>query len=89
MPLVDPVTNSAAGGEDKTQVWMSKLAGKKIGDSSDETTFAKQDLPEEHRIIEPGSMVTKDFKENRSALASSTYFPESSSLTRYLDSISI
>lgn len=37
MPLVDPVTNSAAGGEDKTQVWMSKLAGKKIGDSSDET----------------------------------------------------
>ncbi|CAD6446715.1 04d6f175-161f-4d08-847d-a3da1fb9a8fb [Sclerotinia trifoliorum] len=65
MPLVDPITNSAAGGDDKNQQWLNKLAGKKIGEVSNETTFAKQDLPEEHRIIEPGSMVTKDFKENR------------------------
>lgn len=27
--------------------------------------FCKRDLPEETRIIEPGMMVTKDFKENR------------------------
>jgi hypothetical protein len=30
-----------------------------------EKTFAKKDLPEKHRIIEPGMMVTKDFDENR------------------------
>jgi hypothetical protein len=27
--------------------------------------FAKRDLPQETRIIEPGMMVTKDFKEDR------------------------
>lgn len=27
--------------------------------------FCKRDLPEETRVIEPGMMVTKDFKENR------------------------
>ncbi|PQE11108.1 hypothetical protein CJF31_00011492 [Rutstroemia sp. NJR-2017a BVV2] len=68
MPLVDPVTNSAGGNADKTQSmtmeWMNKLAGKTIGDQSNETTFAKKDLPEKHRIIEPGMMVTKDFDEN-------------------------
>ncbi|KAM3074171.1 hypothetical protein ACMFMG_003007 [Clarireedia jacksonii] len=69
MPLVDPVTNSAGGNAEKTQnmtmEWMNKLAGKTIGDQHNETTFAKQDLPEKHRIIEPGMMVTKDFDENR------------------------
>lgn len=37
MPLVDPITNSAAGGNDKNQEWLNKLAGKKIGDVSNET----------------------------------------------------
>lgn len=63
MPLVDPVTNSAGG--DKTAQWQNKLVGKKLGDSSDAVTFAKADLPKETRVIEPGSMVTKDFKSER------------------------
>ncbi|KAG9248007.1 hypothetical protein BJ878DRAFT_413751 [Calycina marina] len=63
MPLVDPVTNSAGG--DKTAEWQNKLVGKTLGDSHDEVNFAKKDLPKEHRVIEPGSMVTRDFKEDR------------------------
>ena len=27
--------------------------------------FCKRDLPEEHRIISPGTMVTKDYNEDR------------------------
>lgn len=27
--------------------------------------FAKRDLPEKHRVIQPGQMVTKDFQEDR------------------------
>jgi hypothetical protein len=41
MPLVDPVTNSAGDNANKTQSmtmeWMNKLAGKTIGDQSNET----------------------------------------------------
>ena len=33
--------------------------------NTDEQVFAKRDLPQETRIIEPGMMVTKDFKEDR------------------------
>lgn len=33
--------------------------------NADEQVFAKRDLPQETRIIEPGMMVTKDFKEDR------------------------
>ncbi|KAJ2903157.1 peptidase inhibitor i78 family domain-containing protein [Zalerion maritima] len=29
------------------------------------TNFCKRDLPEKHRVIEPGTMVTKDFHEDR------------------------
>ncbi|TVY25796.1 Uncharacterized protein LHYA1_G004553 [Lachnellula hyalina] len=63
MPLVVPGINSNDGS--KTEEWTNKLVGKKIGASSDATTFAKADLPEETRVIEPGSMVTKDFRPNR------------------------
>ncbi|TVY38546.1 Uncharacterized protein LOCC1_G006697 [Lachnellula occidentalis] len=64
MPLVVPGINSNDGS--KTEEWMNKLVGKKIGQTSDATkTFAKADLPEETRVIQPGSMVTKDFKPNR------------------------
>ncbi|KZF18851.1 hypothetical protein L228DRAFT_271749 [Xylona heveae TC161] len=67
MPLVVPGINSNDGSkEDQKMQWMNKLVGKKIDESShSETTFAKTDLPEEHRIIAPGSMVTKDFREDR------------------------
>ncbi|KAF4422190.1 pua rna binding domain-containing [Fusarium acutatum] len=65
MPLVVPGINSTSG--DKAEEWQNKLVGKKLSDeeSSTETVFAKRDLPQETRIIEPGMMVTKDFKEDR------------------------
>ncbi|KAF7550824.1 hypothetical protein G7046_g7897 [Stylonectria norvegica] len=64
MPLVVPGINSTSG--DKTEEWTNKLVGKKLSDEdSNETVFCKRELPEETRIIEPGTMVTKDFKENR------------------------
>merc|ERR1711964_572969 len=43
----------------------NKLVGKKLGEGSDSTTFARADLPKETRVIEPGSMVTRDFKPDR------------------------
>ncbi|UPL03860.1 hypothetical protein LCI18_014794 [Fusarium solani-melongenae] len=64
MPLVVPGINSTSG--DNADEWQNKLVGKKLSESeSNETVFCKRDLPEETRIIEPGMMVTKDFKENR------------------------
>ncbi|CZR61923.1 uncharacterized protein PAC_11820 [Phialocephala subalpina] len=65
MPLVAPGINSG-GDSSKTEEWMNKLVGKKLTDgASDSTSFAKQDLPKETRVIEPGMMVTKDFKPDR------------------------
>ncbi|KAJ4257379.1 hypothetical protein ACHAPJ_006171 [Fusarium lateritium] len=65
MPLVVPGINSTSG--DSAEDWQNKLVGKKLSDeeTSTETVFAKRDLPKETRVIEPGTMVTKDFKENR------------------------
>ncbi|KAK4553160.1 hypothetical protein LTR86_009690 [Recurvomyces mirabilis] len=64
MPLVVPGLMSE-GGNDKTNDWMNKLMGKKIGESSNETTFAKTDLPKEHRMIKEGEMSTMDHKPER------------------------
>ncbi|KAJ4367436.1 hypothetical protein N0V83_007019 [Neocucurbitaria cava] len=63
MPLVVPGLQSKDGssGDD----WMSKLMGKKLGEQHDETTFAKTDLPKEHRVIKPDSMSTMDHKPER------------------------
>jgi hypothetical protein len=70
MPLVVPGVNNNAtatsSGNPKDEEWTQKLVGKKLHDSeSNETTFCKKDLPEPTRIIEPGSMVTKDFRVDR------------------------
>ncbi|KAK3368862.1 putative PUA RNA binding domain protein [Lasiosphaeria ovina] len=65
MPLVVPgITTDPS---DKTEEWTNKLVGKTLAEdgSSDETTFLKSDLPEQTRIIEPGSMVTKDYNPDR------------------------
>ncbi|KAF4614338.1 hypothetical protein G7Y89_g15397 [Cudoniella acicularis] len=65
MPLVVPGITSKDDTASKTEEWTNKLVGKKIGEASDATTFAKADLPKETRVIEPGLMVTKDFKPDR------------------------
>ncbi|RFU32171.1 hypothetical protein B7463_g4180, partial [Scytalidium lignicola] len=64
MPLIVPGINSK-GGDAKTDEWRNKLVGKKLGESSDATTFARAELPKETRVIQPGEMVTKDFNPNR------------------------
>ncbi|KAG7006654.1 hypothetical protein G7Y79_00013g034260 [Physcia stellaris] len=61
MPLVVP---GLMGGSQQEE-WMTKLLGKKLSDSHDETSFAKQDLPKEHRIVEPGAMVTQEVNSDR------------------------
>ncbi|KAJ5383122.1 hypothetical protein N7517_001033 [Penicillium concentricum] len=62
MPLVVPGINSSMG--DKPE-WLNKLMGKTISDTSNETSFAKKDLPESHRILKPGDMKTQDHNPNR------------------------
>ncbi|KAJ2966251.1 hypothetical protein NQ176_g10235 [Zarea fungicola] len=64
MPLVLP--NQEPNPTSKTEEWQNKLVGKTVNDTaSNETNFCKRELPQQTRIITPGSMVTKDFNENR------------------------
>ncbi|KAF2484364.1 hypothetical protein BDY17DRAFT_295505 [Neohortaea acidophila] len=65
MPLVVPGLQSKDGNTDKSTQWTNELVGKKIGDSSNETTFAKSNLPKEHRIVKEGDMMTMDHKPDR------------------------
>ncbi|KAM0696960.1 hypothetical protein Q7P36_003031 [Cladosporium allicinum] len=76
MPLVVPGLTNNSSENDKTNNWMNQLMGKKIGDTSNETlrvkiadshgqTFAKTELPKEHRVIREGDMSTMDHKPDR------------------------
>ncbi|KAM0722899.1 hypothetical protein Q7P37_001097 [Cladosporium fusiforme] len=66
MPLVVPgLTSNSGDSNDLTTQWTNSLMGKKLGDSSNETTFAKSDLPKEHRVIKEGDMSTMDHKPER------------------------
>ncbi|CAD6503407.1 BgTH12-03072 [Blumeria graminis f. sp. triticale] len=64
MTLVVPDTSS---GETDTRMgeWETKLVGKTIGDFHSVTTFKKSDLPQKSRIIEPGSVITRDYNPYR------------------------
>ena len=59
MPLVDPITNSAAG--DKNAEWQKKLVGKKIGDTHDEVVCA---ISSERR---PMLIAAEDLRQERSS----------------------
>jgi len=65
MPLVVPGINSADG--NLTDSWMQKLAGKKITESgsSDDSNFAKADLPQNHRVVGEDAMMTTDHNPDR------------------------
>lgn len=63
MPLVVPGLMSES--KDKTEEWQNKLMGKKIGDNTDEVTFAKRELPETHRVIKDGDMKSMDHNPDR------------------------
>ncbi|KAK3070429.1 hypothetical protein LTR53_010471 [Teratosphaeriaceae sp. CCFEE 6253] len=65
MPLVIPGLSSNSGADGKTNDWMNKLTGKKLGESSNETTFAKTELPKEHRVVKDGDMMSLDHKPER------------------------
>ncbi|KAK6515542.1 hypothetical protein TWF506_007873 [Arthrobotrys conoides] len=63
-PAMDPPS------EHVQQEWKDKLVGKKIVESPSDHPehFCTQDLPQgpqAHRVIPPGSMVTKDFRPSR------------------------
>ncbi|KAL2221306.1 peptidase inhibitor I78 family-domain-containing protein [Thermoascus aurantiacus ATCC 26904] len=63
MPLVVPGINSSMGDKEE---WLNKLVGKKITElTTDANSFARKDLPESHRIIRPGDMVTMDYRPER------------------------
>jgi hypothetical protein len=65
MPLVVPGINSSKSSS-STSDWQNKLLGKTLGSSHNETSFAKQDLPQNHRVVEDGnSMLTMDHVPDR------------------------
>ncbi|EXJ85901.1 hypothetical protein A1O1_06270 [Capronia coronata CBS 617.96] len=66
MPLVVPGINSKDSGSGSgTDSWMTKLMGKTLADKSDETSFAKKDLPQNHRVVEEGGFLTMDHNPDR------------------------
>jgi hypothetical protein len=69
MPLVVPGinsqdSNSSASGTGGSS-WITKLMGKTLSDKTNETSFAKQDLPQNHRVVEEGGFVTMDHNPDR------------------------
>lgn len=66
MPLIAPGINSPADGN-TAQNWMQKLAGKKItdGGKSDDSNFAKGELPQGTRVLNDDSMMTMDHRPDR------------------------
>lgn len=40
--------------------------GKKLSDKTDENSFAKKDLPQNHRVVEDGGFLTMDHNPDRS-----------------------
>nr|POF08109.1 uncharacterized protein c23d3.17 [Quercus suber] len=65
MPLIVPDVTSNEVNKSSESAWMNELVGKKIGDRSNETTFAKADLPAKHRILEPDMAATCDWVPDR------------------------
>ncbi|WEW61594.1 hypothetical protein PRK78_007085 [Emydomyces testavorans] len=61
MPLVVPEVN-----ENDQAAWAAKLMGKKLTeDVTDNVSFAKKDLPEQHRVVKPGDFLTMDYVPSR------------------------
>ncbi|KEF56321.1 uncharacterized protein A1O9_07902 [Exophiala aquamarina CBS 119918] len=64
MPLVVPGITSDKSSS-STADWQNKLMGKTLGSSHNETSFAKKDLPQNHRVVEENSMLTMDHVADR------------------------
>ena len=64
MPLVVP--GITGGSAQNANDWTTKLMGKKLTDStSDHASFSRRELPDNHRVVEPGSAVTMDHQPGR------------------------
>ncbi|KAF2151242.1 hypothetical protein K461DRAFT_169838 [Myriangium duriaei CBS 260.36] len=63
MPLVVPGMQS--NNTSQSEEWANKLMGKKLGDKHDEVTFARNELPEKHRVVNEGDMMTMDYNPDR------------------------
>lgn len=65
MPLI-PNTMNPSTNTGSAESWTSLLMGKKLGSKNDETSFAKSDLPKNHRVVEAdGGMMTMDHVADR------------------------
>ena len=63
MPLVVPGINNTSG---DGSGWMTKLVGKKLTEhTTDHASFAKKELPRNHRVVEDEGMMTMDHDPNR------------------------
>ncbi|KAI4173650.1 MAG: hypothetical protein LQ343_002825 [Gyalolechia ehrenbergii] len=68
MPLIVPDLNpTSTSSSSQQQEWTTKLLGKTLTSDTraDNLSFAKQDLPKDHRIVEPGAMLTQDYRPER------------------------
>ncbi|KAI9829129.1 MAG: hypothetical protein M1832_000152 [Thelocarpon impressellum] len=66
MPLVVPGITGSSAADNKTTEWANKLMGKTLGDGgSNETTFARKDLPAKTRVLKPGDVSTMDMQPDR------------------------
>jgi len=72
MPLVVPGITSDKSSSSSTSDWQDKLLGKSLGSSHNETSFAKQDLPKNHRVVEENSMLTMEHVPDRYVLHNNT-----------------
>lgn len=70
MPLIPNTMNPTTSGSSNSSSnaassWTDKLMGKTISDNHTTTSFAKQDLPNEHRVVGENDFVTMDHKPER------------------------
>jgi len=66
MPLLVPDVSSTAALAKTQDDWSSLLVGKVLTeDEHSDTQFATRELPENSRVVEPGSKVTRDHVEDR------------------------
>jgi len=66
MPLVIPGITGSDPKKSNNSDWTTKLMGKTLTDSSsDHSSFAKKDLPANHRVVEAGGMVSMDHNPDR------------------------
>jgi Peptidase inhibitor I78 family len=65
MPLIPSTLNPTTSSNTSTQSWVDKLMGKTISDNHSSTSFAKKDLPSNHRVLGENDMASMDHRPER------------------------